>query len=83
MVFAQRMSKNIGKNINKNSSDKHSSGIIAALHQRLDHAKKSGPDALKTGSKRAVKKISKTTCNLISKFDPKQRQQIIDDLALI
>ena len=63
MFFAQNMSKNIGKNINKNSSDKQSSGIIAVLHQRLYHAKQSGPDAIKTRSKRAIQKISKT-CNL-------------------
>ena len=60
---AQNMSKNTGKNIKKNSSDKQSSGIIAALHQRLYHAKQSGPDAIKTGSKRAIQKMSKT-CNL-------------------
>ena len=61
--FAQNMSKYTGKNITKNSSDKQSSGIIAALHQRLYHAKQSGPDAIKTGSKRAIQKMSKT-CNL-------------------
>ena len=61
--FAQNMSKNTGKNIKKNSSDKQSSCIIAALHQRLYHAKQSGPDAIKTGSKRAIQKMSKT-CNL-------------------
>ena len=69
------MSKTIGKNKSKNLSDSYSSGIIAALHQRVDHAKQSGPDALKTGSKRAIQKEQKQLVtwflNLIQNKDSK------------
>ena len=33
------MSKTIGRNISKNLCNNYSSGIIAALYQRVDHAK--------------------------------------------
>ena len=43
------MGKNIGKNIRKNLSGKYNQKL-------LDHAKLSGTDVFKTGSKRAVPK---------------------------
>ena len=47
MDFWVDMGKNIGKNINKNLSHKYS-------QKRLDHAKQSTTDALKTASKKIV-----------------------------
>ena len=46
------MAKNIGKNISKSLSDKYS--------QKLDHAKQSATDALKTVSKRVIQKNSRS-----------------------
>ena len=82
LFFTKNMSKNIGKNVSKNSSYKYSSSLIAALQKRLDHAKQSGTDALKTDSSRAIQ-TAKATSDLISNFDPEQREQIIYDLILI
>ena len=69
------MSKAIGRNISKNLCNNYSSGIIAALYQRVDHAKQFGPDALKTGSKRAIQKEQKQLVtwflNLIQNKDSK------------
>ena len=56
--FAKTMGKNIGKNISKHLSGKYSQ----KLH---DHAKKSGTDALKTSSKRVIKKTVASTGGLI------------------
>ena len=67
------MSKAIGRNISKNLCNNYSSGIIAALYQRVD--KQFGPDALKTGSKRAIQKEQKQLVtwflNLIQNKDSK------------
>ena len=49
MSFAKTVCKNIGKNISKNLSGKYS-------QKRLDHAKKSATDALKTSSKNVLQK---------------------------
>ena len=49
LSFAKNMGKNIGKNINKSLSGKYSQKLIA-------HANKSLADALKTSSKRVIKK---------------------------
>ena len=45
------MSRIIGKNISKNLSNKCS-------QKRINHAKQSATDALKTGSKRAIQKTA-------------------------
>ena len=45
--FAKIMGKNIGKNISESLSGKYS-------QKRLDHAKQSATDALKTTSKRVI-----------------------------
>ena len=45
--------KNIGKNVSKNWSGKYSQKL-------LDYAKKSATDALKTSSKRAIQKNSRS-----------------------
>ena len=50
--------KNIGMNISKILSGKYSQKL-------LDSAKKSGTDALKTASKRAIQKTAEATGNLI------------------
>ena len=55
LSFAKNVAKNIDKNISKNISSQYSK-------KRLDHAKQSATDALKTASKRA---IQKTTGGLI------------------
>ena len=52
--------KNIGMNISKILSGKYSQKL-------LDSAKKSGTDALKTASKRAIQKTAEATGNLIGK----------------
>ena len=50
MTFAKDMGKNILQNISKNLTDKYS-------QKRLDHTMKSAAYALKTTSKRAIKKM--------------------------
>ena len=57
MLFAKRMGKNILKNINKNLSGKYSQKLF-------DHTKKSATDAVKTSSKRVIKKIAEATSYL-------------------
>ena len=52
--------KIIGKNISKNLSDKYSQKVI-------DHVKKSSTDALKTASKRVIKKTEEPSGGLIGK----------------
>ena len=47
--LAKNMGKNIGKNIRKSLNSKYS-------QKRLDHAKQSATDALKTSSQRVIKK---------------------------
>ena len=51
MSFYNNMSRIIGKNISKNLSSKCS-------QKRINHAKQSATDALKTGSKRAIQKTA-------------------------
>ena len=51
LSFAKNMGKNIGKNISKNLSSKYGQKL-------LDHAKQSATDAIKTSSKRLIKKTS-------------------------
>ena len=51
--FARNMGKNVGKNISKNLSSKYSQTL-------LDHAKKSATDALKTATKGAIQKNSRS-----------------------
>ena len=53
------MAKNIGKTISKNSSGKYSQKL-------LDHAKPSATDALKTSSKRFIRKTGEATGDLIA-----------------
>ena len=57
LSFAKNMGKNIGKNISKNLSGKYNQEL-------LDHAKQFAIDALKTISKRAIKKTAETTGDL-------------------
>ena len=52
------MGKNIGKNISKNLSGKYS-------QKRLDHAKQSAADALKTVSTKSNSKNSRSNWDLI------------------
>ena len=52
------MGINIGKNISKDLSGKYS-------HKRLDHAKQSAIDALKTSSERIIQKPAEATGDLI------------------
>ena len=52
------MGKNNGKNMSKNLSSKYTQKL-------LGHAKQSATDTLKTASKRAIRKIAKTTGHLI------------------
>ena len=54
LSFAKYISKNIGKNKNKNLSGKYSQYFC-------DHAKQSATDALKTFSRRVIQKNSR--CN--------------------
>ena len=58
------MSKNIGKNTSKNLSGKYSTGMLA-MHQKLDHAKQSATDALKTSSKTVIQIKAEETGDLI------------------
>ena len=58
LSFTRNMRKIIGKIIRKNIGSKYS-------QKRLDHAKQSATDALKTASKRAIQKTTEATRNLI------------------
>ena len=53
LSFAKNMGRYIGKNISKNLSSNYSWKL-------LDHAKQSATDALKTSSKRAIQKNSRS-----------------------
>ena len=57
MSFAKNMGKTIGKNISKNLSGKY-------CQKRLDHAKRSATDALKTSSKKVTQKTAEATGDL-------------------
>ena len=52
------MVKDLGENISKNLSGKHSQKVF-------DHTKQSATDALKTVSKRAIQKTAEATGDLI------------------
>ena len=54
MSFAKNIDKNIGKNISKNLSSKYS-------QKRLDHAKQSATDAIKTAPNRLIQKVAEAT----------------------
>ena len=58
--------KNLGKNISKNVSKKYS-------QKRLDHAKKSATDAIKTASKKAIQETAEA--DKITKKVPKSSSQ--------
>ena len=58
LSFAKNMGKNIDKNISKKSSGKYSPGMLAMRQKRLDHAKQSATDGLKTSSKRVIQKAA-------------------------
>ena len=58
LPFAKNMGKNIGKHVSKNLSDKYS-------QKRLDHAKQSATDTIKTTSKRVIWKTAEATWNKI------------------
>ena len=51
-------SRNMSKNISRSLSSKHSQKL-------LDHVKRSATDALKTASKRAIRKTAEANCALI------------------
>ena len=53
LSFAKSISKSIGKNISKNLNGKYN-------QKRLDHAKQSAIDALKTASKIIIQKNSRS-----------------------
>ena len=55
LCFARNTDKNVGKNISKNLNSQ----------KRLDHAKKSATDALKTASKRTIQETAGGTGDLI------------------
>ena len=57
-LVAKNIGKNTGKNITKNVSGKYS-------QERLDHAKQSATDALKTTSKRVIQKTEEVAGDLI------------------
>ena len=46
-------------------SGKYSPGILAIRQKLLDHAKQSATDALKTSSKRVIRKTAEATDDLI------------------
>ena len=58
LSFAKKMVKNTGINISKNLSDKYSQTLF-------DHAKQSATYALKTTSKRVIRKAAEATDHLI------------------
>ena len=66
LPFAKNMDKNIGKNISKNVSGQYS-------QKRLDHAKQSATDALKTTFKRVIQKTAQATGDLIITLLPRLR----------
>ena len=56
-LFAKNISKSIGKNISKNLSSK-------CGQKFLDHGEQSATDAIKTSSKRIIKKTAEITGDL-------------------
>ena len=90
LFFATNMGKNDVKDISKDLNGKYSQKLF-------DHAKQSATGALKTASKRPIKKKAEATGDLIGNkiadkitrmlrerlVSLKQIQKIIDDLTLI
>ena len=70
LPFAKDIAENIGKNIIENLSNKYS-------QKRLDHAKQSATDALKTVSKREIQKTAKSTSDLIGNSKSEKFHRII------
>ena len=58
LSFAKNMGKIFDKNISKNLSSKY-------RQKRLDHAKQSATDTLKTASERVIQKIAEASDDLI------------------
>ena len=56
--------KNMGKNISKSLSGKHSPGTLAMCQKLLHHAKQSPTDVIKTSSKRVIQKTVEATGDL-------------------
>ena len=59
LYLAKNMGKSIGKNISKNLIGKYS-------QKRLDYAKKSATEPLKTSTKSVIQKAAETAGDLIS-----------------
>ena len=76
LSFAKNMGQNIVKNISKSLSGKHGSGMLAMPQELLDHVKQSATDALKTSSKRAIRKTAEATGDLISNKPANLEQKI-------
>ena len=70
LSFAKNMGKNIGKNISKTLSGKYRQKL-------LDHAKQSATDALKTSSKRVIRKTAETTGDLIGNKEFKDYKHLL------
>ena len=66
LYFAKNMGQNIVKSRSKSLSGKYGSGMLAMRQELLDHAKHSATDALRTSSKRAIRKTAEATGDLIS-----------------
>ena len=62
----RNMGENVGEDISKNLSCKHSPGVLTAHQKLLDHSKASATDARKTASKREILKTAEATGDLIS-----------------
>ena len=68
MYFAKDIGRYFSKNTSKNLTSKY--------HQKiLDHAKQSATDALKTASKRAIRKTAEATGDLIEQKMIKELQE--------
>ena len=61
LSFDKNMGKNFGKNISNSLSGKYSPGMLAEHQKRLNHAKTSATDALKTSSKSVIQKTAEAT----------------------
>ena len=59
--LGKNMSKNISKNVSKNLGGKYNPSMSTAHQKRLHYTKQSATDALKTNSKRVIRKIVETT----------------------
>ena len=75
LSFAKNMGKNIGKNISKNLSGKDS-------QKRLDHAKQSATDAIKT-SKRVIQKTAEAIGDLVSNKTANKITKVSKNLEIV